>query len=148
MAAMATYAAALKVDTKGDEEVVAAEIDVHAVEEVAPTSNIEETIIDAEASEHVVAAIDAALETGPSPALASSIHEPTIVPDNYRAPPTQNVKARERRDRPNIHDHGLLKSMDLGFVSGSFDTPTNRRSTGPIGFLSQGGSGFKKPEQK
>ena len=41
-------------------------------------------------------------------------------PDNYRPPPTQDHSRREARERPNIHDHALLKSMDLSFVSGGF----------------------------
>ena len=48
-------------------------------------------------------------------------HEDEPVPDNYRPPPKQDVKRKERRERPNIHDHPLLKSMDLSFVGGFND---------------------------
>ena len=48
-------------------------------------------------------------------------HDDEPVPDNYRPPPKQNVKRKERRERPNIHNHPLLKSMDLSFVGGFND---------------------------
>ena len=48
-------------------------------------------------------------------------HDDEPVPDNYRPPPKQNVRRKERRERPNIHNHPLLKSMDLSFVGGFND---------------------------
>lgn len=48
------------------------------------------------------------------------------IPNNYRPPPKQNQKPRERRERPNIFDHGLLKSMDLSFVGGDLANPRSR----------------------
>ena len=54
------------------------------------------------------------------------------VPNNYRPPPKQNVKPKKRRERPDIHDHNLLKSMDLSYVTNGFD---ERPKAGAIGFL-------------
>ncbi len=47
-------------------------------------------------------------------------HADDPIPDNYRPPPKQDIRRRERRERPDIHSHALLKSMDLGFVSNGF----------------------------
>ena len=161
VAAMATYAAAADTETKGD-DVVLADVAADAapaglpdilLDEATPAGKIEAGPIDgsgdvegaiaqAEHNEAIVAQIDDALTVGPKDdGEEVGAYEQLPVPDNYRPPPKQDVKPRARRDRPNIHDHGLLKSMDLDFVSSSFDAPANRRSTGPIGFLSQGGSG-------
>ena len=54
------------------------------------------------------------------------------IPNNYRPPPKQNVKPKKRRERPDIHDHNLLKSMDLKYVTNGFD---ERPKSGAIGFL-------------
>ena len=64
-------------------------------------------------------------------------HDDEPVPDNYRPPPKQNVKRKERRERPNIHNHPLLKSMDLSFVGGFNDG--RAKKTGPIGLLGEMG---------
>ena len=59
------------------------------------------------------------------------------IPDNYRPPPKQDIKRKERRERPNIHNHPLLKSMDLSFVGGFNDGRANKK--GPIGLLGEMG---------
>lgn len=52
---------------------------------------------------------------------------PAEVPNNYRAPPKQNQEPRGPRERPNIFDHALLKSMDLSFVGNNFSQPVASR---------------------
>ena len=42
-------------------------------------------------------------------------------PDNSRPPPEQKVRARERKERPDIFAHPLLKSMDTSWVTGEFN---------------------------
>ena len=73
--------------------------------------------------EDLAASIDGALaqanENGEQKRKNPQDDEP--VPDNYRPPPKQNVRRKERRERPNIHNHPLLKSMDLSFVGGFND---------------------------
>ena len=73
--------------------------------------------------EDLAASIDGALaqanENGEQKKKDPHADEP--VPDNYRPPPKQNVRRKERRERPNIHNHPLLKSMDLSFVGGFND---------------------------
>jgi len=67
------------------------------------------------------------------------------VPDNYRPPPKQDIRRRERRERPDIHSHALLKSMDLGFVSNGFGS-SRPKEDGPIGFL--GNAQQERPQQR
>ena len=50
-------------------------------------------------------------------------------PDNYRAPPKQNRKPKAARDRPDIFDHALLKSMDLSFVKDGFNSDGKQRTS-------------------
>jgi len=82
--------------------------------------DIVKAINDAEHNEATVETIDAIL-AGENPNgddKEEVPNAPTVLPNNYRPPPEQNIKPRERRERPNIFDHGLLKSMDLSFVGG------------------------------
>ena len=89
----------------------------------------------------IVSTIDDTLNKAPG---ADDAQQYTPDPDNYRPPPVQDHSRRERRERPNIHDHALLKSMDLSFVSGGFQNQNqNRGSTvsllgGSLGGLSGG----------
>ena len=89
--------------------------------------------------EDLAASIDGALaqanENGEQKKKDPHADEP--VPDNYRPPPKQNVRRKERRERPNIHNHPLLKSMDLSFVGGFNDGRANKK--GPIGLLGEMG---------
>ena len=89
--------------------------------------------------EDLAASIDGALaqadENGEQKKKDPHADEP--VPDNYRPPPKQNVKRKERRERPNIHNHPLLKSMDLSFVGGFNDGRAKKK--GPIGLLGEMG---------
>ena len=103
----------------------------------------------ADANQAVADKIDAVMNKagGDTPEVAATQNE---MPNNYRPPPKQNQKPRERRERPNIFDHGLLKSMDLSFVGGDLANPRSRgggsnpkpKHGSPIGYLSQGGAGF------
>ena len=87
----------------------------------------------------ISASIDGAFDKAEALSAGATPSEPVVEPDNYRPPPEQNHKRRERRERPNIHDHGLLRSMDLGYVNGSWQ---EKPKVGAIGFLSDGGGGF------
>lgn len=145
VAATAAYATALKVRTDEDPIVEAILGDIPVAEfpidlnllttEPTPmvggdaayadvSGDIVDTVVDAEQAAATLDMINAALTVGPkgdAPELGAEI--PTAMPNNYRPPPEQDVKPRERRERPDIHDHGLLKSMDLGFVSNNFKAP-------------------------
>lgn len=104
MAIMAAYTAGLRVyEETGDE-----------IEVDEPIEAIEE-----EVDEDALRTIDAAL-SGQNPNANEDGEEDDGVPDNYRPPPKQDQKRRERRERPDIHAHPLLRSMDLSFVGGSF----------------------------
>merc|ERR1712051_780377 len=89
--------------------------------------------------DELAASIDGALaqadENGEQKKKDPHADEP--IPDNYRPPPKQDVKRKERRERPNIHNHPLLKSMDLSFVGGFNDGRAKQK--GPIGLLGEMG---------
>ena len=109
MAILAVYANAL---TLRDESAEAA-----ATDEVATTTA-------AAASESTEAATGAEAPVVEAP-------EPYVVPDNYRAPPKQDQTSRGPRERPNIFDHPLLKSMDLTFVGDKqFASPDQQQQYG------------------
>ena len=90
-------------------------------------------------NEDLAASIDGALaqadENGEQKKKNPVEDEP--IPDNYRPPPKQDIKRKERRERPNIHNHPLLKSMDLSFVGGFNDGRAKKK--GPIGMLGEMG---------
>jgi len=141
MALCASYASAVAI--KGDEVVpeVAAIVDSEIVDaKVDIVSEIVDATADADAAAAVAAAaadqsatdsqiahndaqaaiIDAAFDRSAAQENKADTGEDDAVPDNYRPPPKQDIKRREARERPNIHDHALLQSMDLSFVSGGF----------------------------
>jgi len=150
MAIMAAYASAVSINTAegvADDEGLQAAVDdivanidaVNGLEEVATPEGAlggEAPHVNSEADLAAAAKIDGAFDKIGGLANGKAAEERPAQPDNYRPPPVQNQQRRERRDRPNIHEHGLLKSMDLNYVSGGFDQPKPR--AGPIGFL--GGS--------
>ena len=118
--------AAIEAAQEGEE--VAAEADAAADEAAAD----DETIIAASGLEGiaVAAAIDETLAKETVSKKKDKSNDP--IPDNYRPPPKQNVKPKKRRERPDIHDHNLLKSMDLTYVTNGFE---ERPKAGAIGFL-------------
>ena len=94
---------------------------------------------DGPSNEELAESIDGALaqadENGEGEKKTKPEDEP--IPDNYRPPPKQDIKRKERRERPNIHNHPLLKSMDLSFVGGFNDGRAKKK--GPIGLLGEMG---------
>ena len=117
LAIIASYAAAISEDVApaADATAVANEV----VDQAAADAN------KAAADAAAVALIDDTMNrTGGSKDAAHQ--QPT--PDNYRPPPVQDHKRREARERTNIHDHALLKSMDLSFVSGGFQNQNAQQS--------------------
>merc|ERR1711971_271747 len=100
----------------------------------------DEAIAEGISDEALTASIDGALaqadENGSSEQKKNP-QEDEPIPDNYRPPPKQDVKRKERRERPNIHNHPLLKSMDLSFVGGFNDGRAKKK--GPIGLLGEMG---------
>jgi hypothetical protein len=111
---------------------------------VAGESNVTAALDQAEANQAISDKIDGIMakagDDGEDSVLAATQGE---MPNNYRPPPVQNQKPRERRERPNIFDHGLLKSMDLSFVGGDIANPRSKAAPvekpkhgAPIGFLS------------
>ena len=100
----------------------------------------DEAIEDGISNEDLAASIDGALAQADENGEAGEKEvkpEDEPIPDNYRPPPKQNIKRKERRERPNIHDHPLLKSMDLSFVGGFNDG--RAKKSGPIGLLGEMG---------
>ena len=99
----------------------------------------DELIEEGPSNEDLAASIDGALaladENGEGEKEVKPEDEP--IPDNYRPPPKQDIKRKERRERPNIHNHPLLKSMDLSFVGGFNDGRAKKK--GPIGLLGEMG---------
>ena len=95
-------------------------------------------------NEAISASIDATLNKAGGAGQPPVPHPNHPMPDNYRPPPKQDHRRRQARVRPNIHDHGLLKSMDLSFVGGGFDQPKNR--SGSVAGLLMGQSGFAAPK--
>ena len=73
-------------------------------------------------------------------------------PNNMREAPVQDHSIRAARERPNIHDHALLNSMDLSFVGNGYNQSRisglaalglvrPQQQPGAIGFLGSG-AGF------
>lgn len=150
-------------DTKVDAQSIVAESEAAAPELASAAPDAAAAVEDAASAEEAAAAdaaaanqavadkIDAVMNKagGDSTPEVAAIQQ-NEMPNNYRPPPKQNQKPRERRERPNIFDHGLLKSMDLSFVGGDLANPRTRgggssgkvKHGAPIGYLSQGGRGF------
>ena len=119
--------AAIEAAQEGEE--VAAEAEAAADDAAADDEAITATTSGLEGIA-VAAAIDETLAKETVTKKKDRSNDP--VPDNYRPPPKQNVKPKKRRERPDIHDHNLLKSMDLSYVTNGFD---ERPKAGAIGFL-------------
>ncbi len=84
-------------------------------------------------NEAIAASIDETMANAGQVEEDNPMNDP--IPDNYRPPPVQDIRRRERRERPDIHAHALLKSMDLGFVNNGFGGNQRPKEDGPIGFL-------------
>lgn len=119
--------AAIEAAQEGEE--VAAEAEAAADDAAADDEAITATTSGLEGIA-VAAAIDETLAKETVTKKKDRSNDP--VPNNYRPPPKQNVKPKKRRERPDIHDHNLLKSMDLSYVTNGFD---ERPKAGAIGFL-------------
>lgn len=157
LAFLAAYASGTEI--KSDEGTVDIEADAEDIVDAAlddAGADLDAEVADVEGADLAEEGDDAAIEEGISDeALAASIDgalaqanengeeskknpkEDEPIPDNYRPPPKQDIKRKERRERPNIHDHPLLKSMDLSFVGGFNDGRTKKK--GPIGLLGEMG---------
>ena len=118
MAIMAAAASAVSIneaDLAGEKDIQAA---VNAIVDNVDASNDQHADgahLNSATDEAIVGAIDGAFAK--TDALGAPPQEYTPEPDNYRPPPVQDHSRRERRERPNIHDHGLLKSMNLNYVN-------------------------------
>ena len=121
-----------------DEEIVvdgdvAAELDAaDAAEGDAP--------IQSDQAKDVVSAIDTTMAKNSLKSKQPSLDD-NPVPNNYRAPPKQNRKPKAARERPNIFDHALLKSMDLSFVKDGFARDGSQQNPSAVGMLSGGKHG-------
>ena len=122
MAILAAYASAVEIKDVGDLTAGADEEIQAAVDAItADVDGANDAHADGGKNEHnqaIADSIDGTLGKidglgAPKPPQPERHPEP----DNYRPPPVQNHKRRERRERPNIHDHGLLKSMNLNYVN-------------------------------
>ena len=118
-----------------------------AIDDSIEATSIEGAIIEAETNEAISASIDNVIATAGAGAEAGLSHEHlnNPIPDNYRPPPVQDIQRRERRERPDIHNHGLLNSMDLSFVNGGF---SGRHSSGMGGMMGGMGGGYQQQQQQ
>ena len=147
LAISAMYANGLTLKEEGTVAATSEAI-VDSIEAVAgEATSIEGAIIEAETNEAISASIDNVIATAGADAEAGLSHEHlnNPIPDNYRPPPVQDIQRRERRERPDIHNHGLLNSMDLSFVSGGF---SGRRSGGMGGMMGGMGGGYQQQQQQ
>ena len=96
--------------------------------------------IQSDQANDVVSAIDTTMAKNSLKSKQPSLDD-NPVPNNYRAPPKQNRKPKAARERPNIFDHALLKSMDLSFVKDGFARDGSRQNPSAVGMLSGGKHG-------
>lgn len=143
LAISAMYANGLTLKEDG---VVAATTDAIVDGIAVEATSIEGAIIEAETNEAISASIDGVIAAAGADGEAGLSHEHlnNPVPDNYRPPPVQDIQRRERRERPDIHNHGLLNSMDLSFVNGGF----SGRSSGMGGMMGGMGGGYQQQQQQ
>ena len=156
LALIAAYASAVAL-----EDAVATDGDADKKEETADSGETgetgESTEINQDEHKEIAEHIDEALNANDN--SKPEIKAPESDPNNMRHAPKQDHSVREARERPNIHDHALLKSMDMSFVGGGFDSSASRssglaalglvkaqpRAAGPIGFLGSGTGFVQQP---
>ena len=96
--------------------------------------------LEGQQAKDVVSAIDTTMAKNSLKSKQPNLDD-NPVPNNYRAPPKQNRKPKAARERPNIFDHQLLKSMDLSFVKDGFARDGSRQNPSAGGMLSGGKHG-------
>lgn len=119
LALIAAYASAVAL-----EDATVATSDAKDTESTEPavssesTESTGSTEVNSEENKEISDSIDDSLNANDK---GPEIKAPESDPNNMRHAPKQDHTVREARERPNIHDHALLKSMDMSFVGGGFN---------------------------
>lgn len=116
LALIAAYASAVALE---DAAVATSDAkDTESTEPAVSSESTGSTEVNSEENKEISDSIDDSLNANDK---GPEIKAPESDPNNMRHAPKQDHTVREARERPNIHDHALLKSMDMSFVGGGFN---------------------------